>query len=780
MVLLFNALNALPPLIDEPTPDELLEHRSFVASLARHLTSDEDAARDLAQDVWVETIQRPPRHDKNLRGWFRQVARRSVIRGWRRTELQRETERQVARQDREEATDTPELSAFPDIAREILALDDPYRSVVLLRYYEDLGPGEISERLGRPLNTVKSQLRRALERLRERLDGRYGDRSTWSLVLLAEALRLGVPKAPPKAQPLPAAAAVPSVTWAGVFLRVAVGAIALTVLVGGVFFLRPTEDVGAAVGPGEALAAAGLEPVSGVLSPVPAAGERSAAIVEQRGMPAAAPDALTEVVVTVVDSAGEPIVGASVLVTSGAGTRAATSVERGRTGADGRYTLNVASDDRAQLTNNESLDGRVELIVRAEERPTTGKHYVDVGEGSGAVTVRMRDEAVSLSGRIVDRDGVPIAGAQIVVPPRTRRRAHQEDGAIVVPGRSHAATDTAGRFSLTGIEPGERYAFVQASGFVPGRFEVGSKNVDTVLVELTRGGVVTGTITDGRGAPIAGAKVWLDTAQVARRRTFGTDEAGVFRIEGVPLGAQVLQAAHPDDARRRATRAVTVGGTDEIIWDAQLRERDGLQLELVDEHGAPVHGAVVHVIDELGELDEPGGRRRVRELHSDAEGRATTHDLLDGSFDVRVYESVWNVDEAGYPLVALEDVGPSPGVRRVTVPGLDALRASLRGTVVDAAGAPLTSGRLVLHAIETDHERRLQLGATEGAFEFDRLPRGTYRCTLMRPDAPDAVLGEYTLAAGNTLVLGALWAPPITAQEEPRPLPRSGGTSFPR
>ena len=198
-------------LIDQPTQEELLQHRPFVASLARHLTSDEEAARDLAQDVWVETLRRPPQHDENLRGWFRTLARRSAIRRWRRDQQREDVERRVtdmARAEAEKREDGPgaaELQAFPDVSEEILKLDEPYRSIVLLRFYEDLAPTEIARRLERPLNTVKSQLRRALERLRTKLDSRYGDRTAWSGLLLTEALRLGV--APHELAPVGAAAA---------------------------------------------------------------------------------------------------------------------------------------------------------------------------------------------------------------------------------------------------------------------------------------------------------------------------------------------------------------------------------------------------------------------------------------------------------------------------------------------------------------------------------------------------------------------------------------------
>ena len=44
------------------------------------------------------------------------------------------------------------------------------RMIVILRFQEDLEPGEIAEMLGIPLGTVKSNLHRSLALLRARLE----------------------------------------------------------------------------------------------------------------------------------------------------------------------------------------------------------------------------------------------------------------------------------------------------------------------------------------------------------------------------------------------------------------------------------------------------------------------------------------------------------------------------------------------------------------------------------------------------------------------------------
>ncbi len=74
-----------------------------------------------------------------------------------------------------------------EIVDEVLALDEPYRSAILLRFFENLPPRAIAQRLDVPVTTVQCRLTRGLRRLRARLDDSRGDHRSW-IALIAPLL----------------------------------------------------------------------------------------------------------------------------------------------------------------------------------------------------------------------------------------------------------------------------------------------------------------------------------------------------------------------------------------------------------------------------------------------------------------------------------------------------------------------------------------------------------------------------------------------------------------
>lgn len=167
------------------SPETLAHHGEFVRALARQLLADEHAADDVAQEAWLRYAERPPRSALDPRGWFAIVVRNLAHNERRAQRVRGEHE---ARAAKAEATpplddDLAQASALCSVVDAVLALDEPYRSTVLARYFRGCEPSRIASEANVPLATVKSRLQRAHAQLRERLDREHGSRANWAVAL---------------------------------------------------------------------------------------------------------------------------------------------------------------------------------------------------------------------------------------------------------------------------------------------------------------------------------------------------------------------------------------------------------------------------------------------------------------------------------------------------------------------------------------------------------------------------------------------------------------------
>ncbi|MBK8180899.1 MAG: sigma-70 family RNA polymerase sigma factor [Planctomycetes bacterium] len=166
--------------------EELLEHSGWARQLARKLVMDGAAADDLLQEAWVTALRSPPRAGVPLRPWLAGVLRNAARMSIRSAVRRSERERRAAREEATAATqEVVELAVRQrELVELLLGLDEPYRSTLLLRFFEALPPRGIAARMGVPVETVHTRLRRGLARLREVLEARHGDRTGWLSALL--------------------------------------------------------------------------------------------------------------------------------------------------------------------------------------------------------------------------------------------------------------------------------------------------------------------------------------------------------------------------------------------------------------------------------------------------------------------------------------------------------------------------------------------------------------------------------------------------------------------
>lgn len=154
----------------DPQFEELVrQHMSAVYRYARRFTGNADTAADITQEAFVKAWKNFKWFDqtKDFRAWLFTITKRTAI-DW----LRKRSDESLP----DEVLDTaPVFTESLDATRRTAALATAvaqlpadYRAVIQLRL-DDLQFHEISEKLRKPLNTVKSQYRRALALLRKTL-----------------------------------------------------------------------------------------------------------------------------------------------------------------------------------------------------------------------------------------------------------------------------------------------------------------------------------------------------------------------------------------------------------------------------------------------------------------------------------------------------------------------------------------------------------------------------------------------------------------------------------
>lgn len=150
----------------------------LVYSVARKSLPTQADAEDVTQAVFVSAWHSRASFDVeagNPPAWLMGITRRRVA------DHHRGQSRQPATlllevDSHDSASGDHALEAIDQmtVADELDSLGEPAGTILRLAFYDDLTHQQISERLGLPLGTVKSHIRRSLTRLRDRLEVTHG------------------------------------------------------------------------------------------------------------------------------------------------------------------------------------------------------------------------------------------------------------------------------------------------------------------------------------------------------------------------------------------------------------------------------------------------------------------------------------------------------------------------------------------------------------------------------------------------------------------------------
>lgn len=147
-------------------PEEHAAHDRFIRAVIRRFVAEPELVEDLAQETWLAALQHSAASRLLGRAWLGTVAQNFVFQALRGKARRLAREAAVARSESVPLDDAP---IDPELRRRMLdavqRLEEPYRTAIHLRFFEDLLPAEIAERLGTRPETVRTRIKRGLARI---------------------------------------------------------------------------------------------------------------------------------------------------------------------------------------------------------------------------------------------------------------------------------------------------------------------------------------------------------------------------------------------------------------------------------------------------------------------------------------------------------------------------------------------------------------------------------------------------------------------------------------
>lgn len=575
----------------EQTAEALVEHEGFVRALARSLVSDRWLADDLAQDTWVAALRHPPASDDSPRGWLARVLRNqlhNLRRGNARREARESAVAGIALEDRSE-TLHGRLSLQHLVVEAVLALPSLYRDVVLLHFYEGLSAAEIARRRHVPPATVRSQLKRGLDQIRERLDREQtGGRAAWCALLLA--LEREVPQVPP--------------TAAGLGAGVVLGMCALVL---GVVAFCVLDPIGFLDQPGMGAGSLPFTPapqLSDSAEPIPRGGVAMGdpLLIDREPIPLA-PERVT---VVCKDTSGRPLPKVEVWVLQNTKQPDGKCLFREfgpyASNASGRVVGPIAVTCRDHQ-HYRLVYARVpgELVGWRLVGSPREARLEETGDRLPPIEVTLTPSR-TVSGTVSVPEGFDLASVNVRVHsirtpderrtggsfPRNRSFPGLES---VLPEQLESRVDREGRFEFRDVPVGGMlYLMAEAPGLGQAQYaNVGHGPVPIAeLVELVMWpeGLVAGVVTDPGGVPVVGASVSVRPhggagIYVTAPFEASTDVHGAFRVDGLPANEFDVYVDVP--RRDVVFRPKTI----------HLARGQGLDLDLELESSVRVAGTVV-------------------------------------------------------------------------------------------------------------------------------------------------------------------------------------------
>ena len=711
--------------------------------LARQLVGDAHLAEDVVQDAWSLYLRQERGSIDKPEAWLRRTIGK-LAHTYRRSRARRRAREEKAARPQgvasgQEAVDR--ASTFDLLQREIAALPDPYGEVLRLHYVDQLSWQEVATRLKRPSNTIRTQHRRGLELMRERLDRRCdGDRSAWSTALVLALVGAGDGVAP--AAESAATEAVLSSTVGALRRSMAVLVVILGVATVGWFLFSDTRPLEAKDG---AALAAGRD--EGELSaPAHQGAERTpvapAPVEEaQRDIPETeTSEDPGRIDLVVSDVEGRPLQGAAVRV-----MRDGQATEVGTTDAAGRLAVELEEADRGG-SGRTGFAQRASLTVALDGYVQSSTYHVPYGQVS-ELPVTLFAPAGSAAGRVVDEDGNPLENALVQFAWRRSQETPPSSGLIVTPDFASARTDADGNVAIGSLPPGRILVHVSCPGWadsVTFASVTADEEVARFGMQLRKGLTLHGRATDEDGAPLVGARVWYAMVTRGYEYVTETDADGRFALPNMSIGAAFfgVRGEREDQVRIDYVDLAKDGSTE---WYPEVGTATGVRFRLVDTEGETQEGWVVRLT----------ARQGVAMWGKDIETGPDLNAVYDVP-DVPIMLSVHGptpgvLPLASFPVHAREE----PWVLELPAHAGDV--GSLTACAERLPETPLWDGQLTVRGAVG--ELRQAANPATGCFLVEGLTPGRYEIGWATQDGARFHFGTWELSPSASLDLGLLREP---------------------
>lgn len=688
--------------------DVVLGELAGLRALARSLVHGDADADDLLQDTALAAMTTPPDSSRPVKPWLATVLRNR----WRMD--RRSRARRIAR---EEAVVTDEQESTPDaidraralerLSTALVALDEPFRTVIIRRYMDNESCAQIARALGVPAGTVRWRLKTGLDRLRAALDE---STPRWRALL-----------------PLGAAVKAKTVSISLVVLL-------LLLVAGGVAFFykrKPapastTTPVASQPGPKPAIKVERVDEAGVPIAPLPPGEVGSRATVED--VVAAEGGLISGRVINW--STGDGVANAELTFT---GPRGALTI---RSDANGSFELAPDAPGVFSLT---TIVAQNFLPYAPELEHSPVRVALAAKQAVRGVTLFLFP-AVDYYGTVVDASGAPVAGARVhLADPPAGEQALEK---IV----NEWTSDSKGKFVFHAPD-GAVFEAVKGAkrGWAILDGNVATTHVMTIKIgdAPPRDATIKGKTVDEQGAPIPDVLVTAYPQDKPgedappRATVFATSGPdGAFTLEGVDKKPYVLVADEND--RSPMHKPDVMGGTQDVTLTLEA----GLPLagDVVDSSEKPVSSYTLLVTKREGLIRQA----------------VTTRSIIDprGHFSVRVGKGDYELLVSASGWAPSAPVAVSAGTTDAKVKL--ASGATLVGSVVDAdTGTPLPYARITREGAgggaSAQPANAGVVTRADGTFELTGIPAGPFAITIGAGEYNPRIEGGLTATDGGVV-----------------------------